>query len=87
MDTLIKMLEKTPEMAALIILVYLFLKAQSESRAEFLTTIKGIQQENSEARRQSREVIKENTTVSMETNKLLGELLGEVKELDRKGKI
>lgn len=54
-----KVLEKVPEMLALIILVKFFLSAQSESRKEFLSAFTVVHTDNISQATLTREIIKD----------------------------
>lgn len=54
--------KQVPALVVLVIQSWMHLKAQSESRREFISMIREIHDENVAARELTREVIKENTT-------------------------
>jgi len=83
-DTIIKILEKAPELAAVLLMVRFFLHAQDGARKEFLANLASMHQDNMNARHDNRETIRENTVVGRETNTLLSGLTHAVKELDRR---
>lgn len=84
METLlIEIAKQVPALTALCVLVFIFFRHLSESRAEFLSTMRAINEENLEAREQSREVIRENTQAAKETNLALQSLTMAVKSLEK----
>ena len=87
METVSHILEKVPEMAALLLLVWLFLKAQTESRKEYLVSqerfvliMQEEHKENMSAREVSRAVITENTRSNMELTSAVRALEIRIKE-------
>ncbi len=74
METFLKSLEKTPELLALVVLVYLFLKSQSESRREYVASLQEMHADSVKAGEASRECIRENTRSNNELSNAVSSL-------------
>lgn len=87
MDEFLKTFEHAPALAAIVLVVWLFLKFfrwMLESLAgrisEFVDAVKQIQLDNIEARKRSQEVIQENTQVTAQVSLTMRECADSIRE-------
>jgi hypothetical protein len=90
MDDLLKSFEHAPSLAAIVVVIYLFLKffkwlmvSHATRTSEFIETLNQVHTDNLDARKLSREVIESNTRETTKVNESLHRTNESVEEMTK----